>query len=96
MEDRLGGSACLLSVALPTNPLCYAGRRLQNSRPYICVFKYARAVKQKVWNEAENRENAFTDFFTDFEKKKTTVLQSTFVRAQIFTISKLLPGVVNR
>ena len=31
--------------------------RLQNS-PYFCVFKYARAVKQKVWNEA-----------TDFEKK---------------------------
>ena len=22
----------------------------------FCVFKYARAVKQKVWNEAENRE----------------------------------------
>ena len=29
--------------------------RLQNS-PYFCVFKYARAVKQKVWNKAENRE----------------------------------------
>ena len=29
--------------------------RLQNS-PYFCVFKYARAVKPKVWNEAENRE----------------------------------------
>ena len=29
--------------------------RLQNS-PYFCVFKYARAVKQKVGNEAENRE----------------------------------------
>ena len=27
--------------------------RLQNS-PYFCVFKYTRAVKQKVWNEAEN------------------------------------------
>ena len=26
--------------------------RLQNS-PHFCVFKYARAVKQKVWNEAE-------------------------------------------
>ena len=24
--------------------------------PYFCVFKYARAVKQTVWNEAENRE----------------------------------------
>ena len=29
--------------------------RLQNS-PYFRVFKYARAVKQKVWNKAENRE----------------------------------------
>ena len=33
--------------------------RLQNS-PNFCVFKYARAVQQKVWNviwnEAENRE----------------------------------------
>ena len=27
--------------------------RLQNS-PYSCVFKYTRAVKQKVWNKAEN------------------------------------------
>ena len=56
------------------------GTRLQNS-PYFCVFIYARAVKQKVWNEAENRElgggerphiltPCFTDFLTDFEKKK--------------------------
>ena len=54
--------------------------RLQNS-PYFCVFKHARAVKQKVWNEAKNRERdwgrerlarfapRFTDFFTDFAKK---------------------------
>ena len=31
------------------------GSRLQNS-PCFCVFKYTRAVKQKVWNEAENTE----------------------------------------
>ena len=53
--------------------------RLQKS-PYFCAFKYARAVKQKIWNEAENRARLgrdpktltprFTDFFTDFEKKK--------------------------
>ena len=30
--------------------------RLQNS-PYFCVFKYARAVKQRVWSEAENGES---------------------------------------
>ena len=29
--------------------------RLQNS-PYFCVFKYAQAVKQKVWCKAENGE----------------------------------------
>ena len=29
--------------------------RLQSS-PYFCVFNYARAVKQKVWNDAENSE----------------------------------------
>ena len=34
--------------------------RLQNS-PYFCVFKYARAVKQKVWNKAENRERDWGD-----------------------------------
>ena len=78
--------------------------RLQHS-PYFCVFKYARAVKQKVWNEAENRERdwgetlracetraprarkiltpRFTDFFTDFEKKRTTVLQSTMWQNEI-------------
>ena len=33
----------------------YIRTRLQNS-PYFCVFKYARAVKQKVSNKAENRE----------------------------------------
>ena len=38
-----------------TLPLHAISIRLQNS-PYFCVFKYARAVKQKVWNEAENRE----------------------------------------
>ena len=62
--------------------------RLQNS-PYFCLFKYAREVKQKVWNDAESEARAprapragktitprFTYFFTDFEKKKPTVLQS--------------------
>ena len=47
------------TVELSPTPLLLADSpyigRLQNS-PYFCVFKYARAVKQKVWNEAENRE----------------------------------------
>ena len=37
--------------------------RLQNS-PYFCVFKYARAVKQKVWNEAENSERDWGEVFS--------------------------------
>ena len=36
--------------------------RLQNS-PYFCVFKYARAVKQKVWSEAENRERDWGEMY---------------------------------
>ena len=43
------------SAAMRFSVLIQWIRRLQNS-PYFCVFKYARAVKQKVWNEAENRE----------------------------------------
>ena len=34
--------------------LWFSIHRLQNS-PYFCLFNYALAVKQKVWNEAENR-----------------------------------------
>ena len=41
--------------------------RLQNS-PYFCVFKYARAVKQKVWNEAENRERDWGETLKFFSR----------------------------
>ena len=39
--------------------------RLQNT-PYFCVFKYAQAVKQTVWSQAENRERDWgeTVFFS--------------------------------
>ena len=62
--------------------------RLQNS-PYFCVFKYARAVKQKVWNEAENGRVRFARFARVrllrhalpislvILRKKPTVLQSS-------------------
>ena len=68
--------------------------RLQNS-PYFCVFKYVRAVKQKVWNDADNREREtlmprFTDFFTHFEKKKPdrfTVYMFFSVHARTFLSS---------
>ena len=49
----------ILKVAIFYRRSCVAPHhtnvRLQNS-PYFCVFKYTRAVKQKVSNEAENRE----------------------------------------
>ena len=44
--------------------------RLQNS-PYFCVFKYARAVKQKVWNEAENRERDWRETLKFFFSRLT-------------------------
>ena len=60
----------------PHSPTCslkeHSEARLQNS-PYFFVFKYARAVKQKVWTRALRARKTptprFTDFFTDFEKK---------------------------
>ena len=65
----------------------FVRRRLQNS-PYFCVFKYVRVVKQKVWNEAENRRVRLAPFARArllrralpisllILGKKTTVLQS--------------------
>ena len=41
-------------------------RRLQNG-PYFCIFKYARAVKQKVLRATLTPR--FTDFSIDFEKR---------------------------
>ena len=59
--------------------------RVQNS-PHFCVFKYARAVKQKVWNEAENTERDWRETVRLLRHalpisllisgKKPTVLQS--------------------
>ena len=43
--------------------------RLQNS-PYVCVFKYARAHARKILTPR------FSDFFTDFEKKKNRLFYS--------------------
>ena len=60
--------------------------RLQNS-PYFCVFKYARAVKQKVWNEAENRERDWgetlknTDGFFSLASHALRACEARAVRA---------------
>ena len=77
--------------------------RLQNS-PYFCLFKYARAVKQKVWNEAESEARAprarktlmlrFTDFFTDFEEK--TDCFAVYNRPRVININfPLTPSIHN-
>ena len=50
LSIKASTSSCTVDKLLP-KMLC----RLQKS-PYFCVFKYVRAVKQKVWKEGENRE----------------------------------------
>ena len=59
MTVRLANASLLKRILVFWNfsafiPIC-SKCRLQNS-PYFRLFKYARAVKQKVWNEAKNRE----------------------------------------
>ena len=64
--------------------------RLQN-RPYFCVFKYARAVKQKVWNEAKNRERDWGETlkirgyrkWKPMDPKKKIVMQSAYARTTV-------------
>ena len=58
--------------------------RLQNS-PYFCVFKYTRVVKQKVWNEAENREQ---DLGRD--AKNTFFFLSRACEARVLRVRKTL------
>ena len=77
------------------------------------MFRYARAVEEKDWNEAENRERdwgltrparelrarktrtpGFTDFFTDVEKKKPTVLQSDHEKVFQSSLNRLKIGFV--
>ena len=56
--------------------------RLQNS-PYFYVFKHARAVKQKVCNEAENRERDWGEslFFSPFFLSPHTPVRACEARA---------------
>ena len=51
--------------------------RLKNS-PYFCVFKYAWAVKQKVWNEAENRERDWGETLSACEARARKTLTPRF------------------
>ena len=77
----------LSTVSCPALTCCrinYASHRLQNS-PYFCVFKYARAVKQKVWNEAENRERDWgeTLFFLPPHRPYGRVRLARFAHARL-------------
>ena len=64
--------------------------RLQNS-PYFCVFKYAREVKQKVWNEAENRDRDWGETlkigsyrkWKPMDPKKIFVMTSAYARTTV-------------
>ena len=44
----------------------------------IFVFKYARAVKQKVWNEAENRERDWGETLLACEARARKTLTPRF------------------
>ena len=83
----------LSTVSCPALTCCkinYASHRLQNS-PYFCVFKYTRAVKQKVWNEAESRERDWGE--TPKIRTVGFFLSSRltrFVRVRLLAISLLI------
>ena len=74
------------------------------------MFKYARAVEEKVWNEAENRERDWVTRFESFARvrlvrhalpisllilrKKPTVLQSNHEKAFQSSLNRLKIGFV--
>ena len=66
---------------------CEGIGRLQNS-PYFCVFKYAGAVKQKVWNEAENRER---DWGETLKIRTVRFAYVIFVRITRFSQPRAIP-----
>ena len=61
--------------------------RLQNSL-YFCVFKYTLAVKQKVWNEAENSDRDWGEtlrfFFLSPHTPLVRVMLMRLARARLF------------
>ena len=68
--------------------ICRFSSRLQNS-PYFCVFKYARAVKQNVWNEAENRER---DWGGTLKIRTVRFAYVIFVRIIRFSKPRAIPS----
>ena len=68
--------------------------RLQHS-PYFCVFKYARAVKQKVWNEAENRERDWGETLRACETRAPRASKTLTPRfTEFFTDFEIKPTVL--
>ena len=61
--------------------------RLQNS-PYFCVYKYTRAVKPKVWNEAENRQR---DWGETLKIRTVRFAYVIFVRITRFSQPRAIP-----
>ena len=61
--------------------------RLQNS-PYFCLFKYARPVQRKVWNEAENRER---DWGETLKIRTVRFAYVNFVRITRFSQPRAIP-----
>ena len=69
--------------------------RLQNS-PYFCVFKYVRAVKQRVWNDAQNSKRDWGEtlkiksFFFSLPRLTRTPYRRTHVRLARFARIRIL------
>ena len=64
-----------------------SGPRLPNS-PYFCLFKCARAVKQKVWKEAENSER---DWGEALKIRTVRFAYVIFVRITRFSQPRAIP-----
>ena len=67
--------------------------RVQNSL-YFCLFKYARAVKQKVWNGAENREREWGEtlkirFF--FSRLTSPYGHDLYLQKSLYALQTLTP-----
>ena len=80
-----------------------ATQTAKESTVFLRIFAYSSTHEQshkrsgtKLKQRARPEERTLFPISLLILRKKPTVLQSRFVRAQIFTISKLVPGVVNR
>ena len=93
MDSQLIKSASIIMLGYGTSPtdihqiLSHITSRLQNN-PYFCVFKYGRAVKQNVWNEAENIER---DWGETLKIRTVRFAYVIFVRITRFSQPRAIP-----